>query len=164
MEAPDGCCALDRTGDRRVITDLRRRIGSCWQLIDRTDALPMTYAHGDASPQNMLVPAARPETFVVIDPGFHSQLPVGHDLGQLLVGLCHAGAMDPDELPAVHDVLTPAYAAGLAAENKDVEVGEVADGYLSGLLLRSAFTAIPLEQIGAPTTQDAVDLWTTGCS
>jgi hypothetical protein len=157
---PTVAAALDRTGDRSVIDELRSWLSSGHELMADTASLPMTYAHGDASPQNLLVPANDADTFVVIDPGFHSQLPVGHDLGQLLVGLCHAGEMDPDELASVHAVILPAYVAGLADEAMPVDPADVERGYLSGLLLRSGFTAIPLEGLGAPTSEESIALWT----
>jgi hypothetical protein len=158
---PTVAAALDRTGDRALINDLRTLVASARRLIDLTDGVPMTYAHGDASPQNLLVPSDCPHTFVVIDPGFHSLLPVGHDLGQLLVGLCHAGEMDPDELAAVHDRILPAYAAGLAAAGMHVDPDDVRHGYQTGLLLRSGFTAIPLERLHVPTSEQSIALWTT---
>ena len=58
-------------------------------------------SHGDASPQNLLVPASEPDTFVVIDWSFHGPLAVGFDLGQLLIGLAHAGRLTADVLPDV---------------------------------------------------------------
>ena len=61
------------------------------EILDMLDQLPQTYAHGDASPQNLLLPAREPGTVIVIDWGFGSLLPIGFDLGQLLVGLAHAG-------------------------------------------------------------------------
>jgi hypothetical protein len=156
---PTVVAALDRTGDRAIIADLRRLVSGGLALIDETDALPMTYAHGDASPQNLLVPVDDPDTFVVIDPGLNSQLPVGHDLGQLLVGLCHAGEMDPSDLEEVHRAILPAYTDGLTAEGMDVDPADVRRGYLAGLLLRSGFTAIPIEQLDAPTSEQAIGLW-----
>jgi len=156
---PTVVAALDRTGDRAIIADLRNLVSEGPALLDETDALPMTYAHGDASPQNLLVPVDDPDTFVVIDPGLNSQLPVGHDLGQLLVGLCHAGEMDPSGLDEVHRAILPAYIDGLTAEGMDVDPADVQRGYLSGLLLRSGFTAMPLEQLNAPTSVEAIDLW-----
>lgn len=156
---PTVAAALSHTGDRSLIAELRSLIAGGQELISETDSLPMTYAHGDASPQNLLVPADDPDTFVAIDPGLHSLLPVGHDLGQLLVGLCHAGEMDPAALHTVHSAILPAYIDGLAAAGMAVDPADVERGYLSGLLLRSGFTAIPLEQLGAPTSDQSIALW-----
>ena len=68
-------------------------------VLDALDALPQCYQHGDASPQNLLVPEGNPDEFVVIDWGFDCPQAVGFDLGQLLVGLAHAGELAPEALP-----------------------------------------------------------------
>ena len=80
------------------------------------DGLPQTYAHGDASPQNLLLPAGEPATIAVIDWGFGSLLPVGFDLGQLLVGLAHAGQARPSDLAGIDAAIFPAYLDGLRAD------------------------------------------------
>ena len=111
------------------------------------DDLPQTYAHGDASPQNLLLPADEPGTIVVIDWGFGTLLPVGFDLGQLLVGLAHAGQADPAAIPAIDAEIFPAYLAGLAAEDYKVDPAQVRAGYLGSLAARSALCAIPFEAL-----------------
>ncbi len=116
------------------------------ELFDGLEHQPQTYAHGDASPQNLLVPADAPETFVVIDWGFDCPLAVGFDLGQLLIGLAHAGELSPTELRAVHDAILPAYVDGLREEGWEAGEDAVRYGYVASLLLRSAFTAIPFER------------------
>ena len=63
------------------------------------DTLPQALPHGDASPQNLLVPADDPDTFVAIDVSFQNPQAVGFDLGQLLVGLTHAGLLPAAALP-----------------------------------------------------------------
>jgi hypothetical protein len=118
------------------------------ELFEGLAKLPHTYAHGDASPQNLLVPADAPNTFVIIDWGFDCPLAVGFDLGQLLVGLAHAGELRANELRAVHEAIIPAYVSGLREEGWDVAEGIVTYGYVASLLLRSAFTAIPFERLG----------------
>ena len=55
--------------------------------------LPQAMPHGDASPQNLLVPASAPDRFVAIDVGMRTPHAIGFDLGQLLVGLVHAGVV-----------------------------------------------------------------------
>jgi len=42
------------------------------ELLDGMDALPQALPHGDASPQNLLVPADDPGTFVAIDVSFQN--------------------------------------------------------------------------------------------
>ena len=123
------------------------------------DELPQTYAHGDASPQNLLLPAAEPGTIAVIDWGFGTLLPVGFDLGQLLVGLAHAGLTDVSELPAIDAAIFPAYLDGLAAEDYKVDPAQVRAGYVGGLAARSALCAIPVEKLGQAPTAELTELF-----
>lgn len=74
-------------------------------------------------------------------------LPIGFDLGQLLVGLAHAGETDPDELAAIDAAIMPAYLEGLADEDYHVDPRLVRTGYLGGLTVRSALCAFPLERL-----------------
>jgi hypothetical protein len=140
--------ALDRAGDPDLAADMLALGSRVPQLLDMLDELPQTYAHGDASPQNLLLPAAQPGTVVVIDWGFGTLLPVGFDLGQLLVGLAHAGENDLAELPAIDATIFPAYLDGLADEDYKVDPAQVRTGYVGSLAARSALCAIPVEMLG----------------
>jgi hypothetical protein len=106
--------------------------------------------HGDASPQNLLVPAGDPQSFVIIDFSFNSPQCIGFDLGQLLVGLAHAGELPVTELPQIDQAIVPAYLAGLASTGCTASRDQVRRGYEVSLLVRSLFTALPLELLGAP--------------
>lgn len=139
--------ALRLAGDRRLPADMAALGARLPQVLDLLDDLPQTYAHGDASPQNLLLPADEPGTIVVIDWGFGTLLPVGFDLGQLLVGLAQAGRADPAAIPAIDAEIFPAYLAGLAAEDYQVDPAQVRAGYLGSLAARSALCAIPLETL-----------------
>ena len=88
---PLASAALRQSGDPALPGDMLTLAGRLPGVLDMLDRLPQTYAHGDASPQNLLLPVREPGTVIVIDWGFGSLLPVGFDLGQLLVGLAHAG-------------------------------------------------------------------------
>lgn len=142
--------AIAATGDLTLREDLMARAEKAAAILDRLDDLPQTYVHGDASPQNLLVPAAEPDTFVVIDWGFDRPQAIGFDLGQLLIGLAHAGELAVDELPAIHEVILPAYLAGVREDGMTVTADEVRLGYLGSLLLRAGFTALPFELLGDP--------------
>jgi hypothetical protein len=107
-------------------------------------------SHGDASPQNLLVPADAPDTFVAIDLGFQTPHAVGFDLGQLLVGLVHAGEMPAAGLSDVDAVLVPAFVEGLRTYGVDVSPSDVAYGYYGSLALRAGFTSLPIELLSAP--------------
>ena len=129
------------------------------RLLDALDELPQTYAHGDASPQNLLLPAGEPGTIAVIDWGFGTLLPVGFDLGQLLVGLAHATDSDLSQLAAIDAAIFPAYLDGLASEDYKADPAQVRLGYLGSLAARSALCAIPVELLtGGAVPADAAVL------
>lgn len=142
--------AMSETGETDLRAVLRAAMAHLDNWLDRMDALPQTYVHGDASPQNLLVPVDDPESFVAIDFGFNNPHCVGFDLGQLLVGLCQAQLLDPDRLPEIHRAILPAYTAGLAGTGFSASAAQVQQGYLLSLLVRSLFTAVPLELLGEP--------------
>ena len=68
---------------------------------------------------------------------------MGHDLGQLLVGLAQAGLMAVDDLPPVREEIIDAYREGLRLEGRDVSRDEVVLGCDGSLALRSAFHSEP---------------------
>lgn len=137
----------DHADLRADLIELSRAVPA---LLDTLDALPQAMPHGDASPQNLLVPADEPDTFVVIDISFQSPLPLGYDLGQLLVGLIHAGMQAAIQLPAVHLVILDAYLAGLEDEGLAADRATVELGYVGSLLIRSGFTSLPYERLADP--------------
>jgi hypothetical protein len=142
--------ALRAAGDPELPADMLALAEHLPQVLDMLDELPQTYAHGDASPQNLLLPADEPGTIAVIDWGFGTPLPVGFDLGQLLVGLAHASPKsDVSLLPAIDAEIFPAYLDGLAAEDYKVDPAQVRAGYIGSLAARSALCAIPFERLGS---------------
>jgi hypothetical protein len=138
-------CHLGEHSLRDDLLDLGARVPA---VLDALEALPQCYQHGDASPQNLLVPHDKPDEFVVIDWGFDCPQAVGFDLGQLLIGLAHAGELAPQALPVVHKVILKSFQEGLKVEGMQVSEDEVLYGYLGSLLVRAAFTALPLELFG----------------
>jgi Phosphotransferase enzyme family len=139
--------AVCNVGDHRLRGDLLDLAERLPAVLDALDTLPQCYQHGDASPQNLLVPQGKPDEFVVIDWGFDCPQAVGFDLGQLLVGLAHAGELAPEALRSVHHVIVKAFMKGLAEEGMQVTEEQVLYGYLGSLCARATFTALPLEQI-----------------
>ena len=146
--------ALRQVGDPALPEDMRALADRLPKILDLLADLPQTHAHGDASPQNLLRPAGEAGALVVIDWGFGDLLPIGFDLGQLLVGLAHAGETDPDELPAIDAAIMPGYLDGLAGEGYDVHPRLVRIGYLGGLAVRSAPCALPFEQLSEHAPSD----------
>lgn len=129
-------------------------------LLDQLDTLPQTFAHGDASPRNLLIPASDPAQRVVIDWGFGTPLPIGFDLGQLLVGLAHEGGPNPSSLPRLAPLIESAYRAGLDAEGYSHSERDVHTGFIGGIAVRSALCAIPFEMLDAPATPELHDQMT----
>ncbi|MFI6323414.1 hypothetical protein ACIBG8_38215 [Nonomuraea sp. NPDC050556] len=136
---------------RADLLSLAERIEPLMAALDR---LPHTMPHGDACPQNLLVPTDGSADFVAIDWGWPHAAPVGFDLGQLLVGLAQAGATDPEDLPAIHETIEAAYLGQVDADPADVSFG-----YVASLVLRSAWQALPLERLGEEVTPELEQLF-----
>ncbi|GAA2616197.1 hypothetical protein [Paractinoplanes durhamensis] len=117
-------------------------------MLDRLDTFPQSLPHGDASPQNLLVSLDDRADFVVIDLSFRTPHALGFDLGQLLVGLTHAGELPASMLPQVSDVIVPAYLRGLAAEGVAGADAQVRDGFATSVLLRSGFDGFRYDLLG----------------
>ena len=110
------------------------------ELLDHLDSLTQALPHGDASPQNLLVPAADdPAELVAIDVSFRSAHALGFDLGQLMVGLIHADVLPSSRLPSIAAAIVPAYVTGLAEEGVVEDEGVVRDAFATSALLRSGF-------------------------
>lgn len=135
------------TADPALRIDLRTLAERVPALLDQLDTLPQAIGHGDACPQNLLVPAAAPDTFVAIDISWQCPHAVGFDLGQLLVGLAHTGELPVEQLPPIREAIVPAYTAGLRDEGCAADPADVSYGCDASLVIRSAFTSIPVEQI-----------------
>lgn len=129
---------------RRELRTLAERIPA---LLDALDACVQAMPHGDASPQNLLLPADSPDDFVVIDVSFRSPHALGFDLGQLLVGLTEAGQVPAARLGEIAEVIVPAYLEGLAAEALTVPppddlATQVRAAYATSAMLRSGFDGL----------------------
>lgn len=145
--------------DPDLRADLLTLVDDAPLILDMLDGLPLTLAHWDACPQNLLADPERVDVFVAIDWSFTTTAPVGFDLGQLLVGLAQTGELDPTELPAIHAAIVPAYLEGLRNEGVDADPADVRTGYVGSLLLRSGFTGPPLELLGRSDEPGIADLF-----
>lgn len=128
---------------------LRRAGERVSEVLDRLDDHRQALPHGDASPQNLLVPADEPDGFVAIDVSFTSPHALGFDLGQLVVGPVHASLLPAAELPGVVAVVVPAYLDGLAAEGVRVPERDVRWAFAASALLRSGLDAVPYHLVGS---------------
>ena len=154
-QAPVVATALRAAGDPHLPDDLGRLPDRLPSLLDRLDQLPQTYAHGDASPQNLLIPLGDRASRVVIDWGLEKLLPIGFDLGQLLIGLVHADVLPPDILPSIEAVIVPAYRQGLEDEGFTVDESTVREGFVGSVVCRSALSAIPFPGPATPSVSQA---------
>jgi hypothetical protein len=136
---------------RADLVELARRLPN---LVGAATRLPQLQSHGDATPHNLLVPKQQPDTFVVIDWAMAGLAAAGDDLGQLLIGHAHEGVLSAADLSDLHDLLVRAYVAGLADEGYRLDADVVRTGMDIGLAVRSAFTALPLERLGEPITDE----------
>ncbi len=137
-----------RSVDAGLRDDLEMLATYIPDLLDRLDALPRTFAHGDACPQNLLRPAGA-SGVVAIDWTFAGIYPVGTDAGQLLAGRAESGELAPGELPELLDEIAEAYIHGLRDEDADVSETDTRLGIVGNLVVRSAFTALPLELLAS---------------
>ncbi len=139
--------------------DLRAAGARIPDMLDRLDTRRQAVGHGDATPQNLLVPADAPDTFVAIDLSFRAPHALGFDLAQLLVGLTQAGDVPAARLPDIAARIVPAYLDGLAAEGITGLDDDVRDGFATSVMLRSGFDSLLLETIGddRPGTRHAFD-------
>ncbi len=129
--------------DLRLRDDLARLGEHLAEILDALDKLPQSLPHGDASPQNLLVPASDPDTFVAIDIAFQAPQAIGFDLSQLLIGLVHAGELPAAALPDIHPALVDQYMVGLTDEGVTATQEDVVAGFVGSLVVRSGFTALP---------------------
>lgn len=123
-------------------------------LLDRLDTFVQAMPHGDASPQNLLVPVEDPDGLVAIDISFRAPHALGFDLGQLLVGLVHAGELPAARLPGVAAAIVPAYVRGLEAEGLTGYAADVREAFVTSVLLRSGFDGFLYGLIEDPTPEN----------
>lgn len=137
--------------------DLRDRMRDALKAVpgwfEELAEAPHTAGHGDACPNNLLG-AARPDAFVLIDFGFWKPLPLGFDLGQLLLGDVQIGRRPADDLAAIDAEIIPAYIEGLTDEGQTVESQYVTRLHLLQMTVFTGLSSMPFEHLGAPPHPD----------
>lgn len=136
--------------DGQLRADLEALASQGPLLLEGLSRLPRTLSHGDACPQNLLRPAHVPETVVAIDWTFAGICAVGMDAAQLLAGHAESGELDPAELPGLLRDIVSAYEAGLVEEGVHLDADDIWFGVVASLVIRSAFTALPIEMLERP--------------
>jgi hypothetical protein len=96
---------------------------------------------------------------VVIDLSFRSAHALGFDLGQLLVGLVHAGLLPATSMPPVATTILREYVAGLHETGITDADEDAAHGFATGVLLRSGFDGFRYELLDSedPGAREAFD-------
>ena len=145
------CAAFDVELRDRLLAAAERAL----ELAAEIDAMPFLTCHGDACPNNLLA-AEGDNDFVVIDFGFWGRMPLGFDLGQLLVGDVQIGKRSADTLAAVDDVIVPAYIDGLRAEGSDIPPGLVRRAHAIQMLLMIGLSSVPNDLFDKPVTHEAL--------
>jgi hypothetical protein len=146
------------TGHQELRSDMLELADRLPSILLGLKTLPQLMTHGDASPQNLLVPVSERDTFVVVDWTLSGLSAVGTDLGQLLVGLAHAGELSTADLPRLRGIIVDAYTEGLALEGMYVDPAAVAYGLDGDLAVRSALTTLPFERLREPITEELTGL------
>jgi hypothetical protein len=155
MLRDNGLCSILRPyASAQLREDLVQLSEQIPAMLERLAALPQAVGHGDACPQNLLIPAEAPNTVVAIDLSWQQPEAIGFDLGQLMIGLAHTGDLAADELPALHDDLLAVFVDGLRTERCDVDIDDVRYGFDASMVIRSAFTSLPWDQLHDEPTPD----------
>ncbi|KRA32635.1 MULTISPECIES: phosphotransferase [unclassified Nocardioides] len=140
-----------------TFADLRPRLDRVAATIDAVAAelmaFPVLAGHGDACPNNLLV-GPGDHDFTMIDFGFFTALPVGFDLGQLLVGDVQLGRRTADDLAERDAACLSSYVDGLAAEGVDIDERAVRRAHALQLLLFTGLSALPFELLGGEPTDE----------
>lgn len=158
--------ALGRAFDEGLRARLLSAADRLPALVAELDAMPCRAAHGDACQNNLLVPDDAPDELVLIDFGLWNRLPVGYDLGQLLVGEVQLGRAPARELPDVDATIVPAYLTGLAAEGLEIAPELLDRAHALQLFVFSGVSSLPFELLDTlpPETLDAVAVERAGLS
>jgi hypothetical protein len=152
--------AVAAAADPALIAGLRRLTGRADGLLDDICRLPALPAHGDASPQNLLI---RPGTgsgvapapdFTVIDWGFYGLACPGFDLGQLLAGWVNQGQMHGGELYGLEPLCLSAYCEGLAEFGADVSETEVRRGHAASMAVFTGLAAVATQRLAEPDSEE----------
>lgn len=137
--------------DADLIAGLRGLADRAYALVEEIIALPQLPAHGDASPQNLLVEVLpdgpAPASFAVIDWGRYGLACSGFDLGQLLSGWVNQGVMAGHELYRLGPVCLEAYCAGLADSGAGVDEASVRRGHAASMAIFTGLSAIPIQKL-----------------
>jgi hypothetical protein len=144
--------------DASLSDDLLRAAGLAQEYVDELAAFPIVTCHGDACPNNLLAAEDDEDGFVLIDYGFWGPLPVGFDLGQLLVGDVQVGRRPADDLAVLDELIVSSYVEGLRAEGCDIPADVVRRAHALHLMVFTGLSTLPFEHLGSPVTPELTEL------
>lgn len=151
--------AVAEAATPQVTDGLRLLASRAPALVDEIGAIPALAAHGDASPQNLLVEslAGGPggsTGFAVIDWGMFGMACAGFDLGQLLAGLVNQGTMHGRELYGLEPLCLGAYCDGLAESGANTPVSVVKRGHALSMALFTGLSAVASPDVDGPESDE----------
>ncbi len=114
------------------------------ELAEELAGFPVLAGHGDGCPGNLLVRQGR-EGFTMIDFNYFGALPVGFDLGQLLVGDVQLGRAAAGDLRLRDDACLAAYHQGLLEEGHEIDQPALRRAHALQLMLFTGLTSPPFE-------------------
>jgi hypothetical protein len=142
--------------------DLRQRLLAAADEVEahvvELRSFPLTTGHGDACPNNMLVRPDADDDFTLIDFGFWHELPIGFDLGQLLVGDVQIGRRGSDDLAERDELWLASYVAGLSAAGMNVPLSDVRRAHALHLLIFTGLSSLPFEHLECPVDDALIAL------
>jgi hypothetical protein len=151
--------AVAAAADPALIEGMRCLAGRAYELADEITALPALPAHGDASPQNLLVESTADGPgggtgFAVIDWGMYGGACAGFDLSQLLAGRVNQGTMGAEALYRLEPLCLHAYCEGLAEAGTTVDEDTVRRGHAASMALFAGLQAVPTQRLAEPDSEE----------
>ncbi|MFK0009673.1 phosphotransferase [Paenarthrobacter sp. NPDC090520] len=148
--------AVAEAADPHLIAGLRSLTLRAAGLMEEIIALPALPAHGDASPQNLLIERTDGASteFAVIDWGLYGGACAGFDLGQLLAGLVNQGTMSGEELYRLEPLCLRAYCEGLADAGVETSEAEVRRGHAASMALFTGLSAVATQRLAEPDSDE----------
>ncbi len=133
--------------------DLRSRLTGAGRqassYVAELSGFPVGAGHGDACPNNLLVTG---DGFTLIDFGFWQELPIGFDLGQLLVGDVQLGLRSSEDLAERGEACLAAYREGLLAEGFEIDLAALRRAHALHLMIFTGLSTLPFELLGEEIT------------
>ena len=140
---------LARSFGPEVRDRMRNAAAQAPRWVAELDGAPLVTGHGDACPNN-LMGASHRDSLVLIDFGFWKPLPLGFDLGQLVLGEVQLGRRPAATLAQTDAAVGPEYVQGLVDEGMVVDPALVNRLHALQMLIFSGLSSMPFEHLASP--------------